>query len=96
MRMYWGTPIKGDRYNAPGSMTEEHFNQLILITSINSQRVIFALRDYFVEGCTRKQACERNNLSQGYFSISMRKFIQTNELVAGIVEYYISGHVVRK
>ncbi|EFC4474861.1 PapB/FocB family fimbrial expression transcriptional regulator [Escherichia coli] len=62
---------------------------LLSLTLINSPKVRLALKDYFVDGCTRKKACERNNVSQGYFSISMRKVMQTNRLVASIAGFYI-------
>ncbi|WP_425364768.1 PapB/FocB family fimbrial expression transcriptional regulator [Escherichia coli] len=62
---------------------------LLSLTLINSPKVRLALKDYFVDGCTRKKACERNNVSQGYFSISMQKVMQTNRLVASIAGFYI-------
>ncbi|WP_237584591.1 adhesin biosynthesis transcription regulatory family protein, partial [Cronobacter muytjensii] len=89
MRMFWGGPIRGDKYDSPGSMSEGHFEILLSLTPINSQKVKLALKDYFVDGCTRKKACDRNNVSQGYFSISMRKVMQTNRLVASIAEFYM-------
>ncbi|TGH36351.1 PapB/FocB family fimbrial expression transcriptional regulator [Escherichia coli] len=70
-------------------MSENHFEILLSLTPINSQKVRLALKNYFVDGCTRKKTCERNNVSQGYFSISMRKVMQTNRFVASIAEFYI-------
>ncbi|HCL7979515.1 PapB/FocB family fimbrial expression transcriptional regulator [Escherichia coli] len=89
MKICWRPAIKGERYNLPGSMTEEHFDKLISLTPINSRKVTLALKDYFVNGYTRKNACDKNNVSQGYFSISVRKLMRTNNMVASIVEFYI-------
>ncbi|HAV1607795.1 TPA: transcriptional regulator [Enterobacter hormaechei subsp. steigerwaltii] len=90
MKLIWAKPIRGEKYDLPGSMSEDHFEILISLTPINSQKVRLALKDYFVDGCTRKKACDRNNVSQGYFSISLRKVMQTNRLVASIAELYLA------
>ncbi|ELK9737534.1 hypothetical protein Q6V12_001422, partial [Escherichia coli] len=57
---------------------------------INSQRVISALDDHLVEGMSRKDACEKNGVAQGYFSIIVRKLFETHEIVKNIVFYYNS------
>ncbi|HAY0237691.1 TPA: adhesin biosynthesis transcription regulatory family protein [Escherichia coli] len=80
--------LSRDRYSSPGSMSIEHFRCLIEISSINSQKVISAMEDFFVHGKSRKEACERNNVAQGYFSISMRKFLKINSAVARVSKFY--------
>ncbi|HAX5087635.1 TPA: transcriptional regulator [Escherichia coli] len=77
-----------ERYSTPGSMSVGHFRCLIEISSINSQKVISALEDFFVHGKSRKEACERNNVAQGYFSISMSKFLKINNIVAQVARFY--------
>ncbi|EFN3859252.1 transcriptional regulator, partial [Escherichia coli] len=46
--------------------------------------------DFFVHGKSRKEACERHNVAQGYFSISMRKFLMINSTVAKLAKFYIN------
>ncbi|EFN7493756.1 TPA: adhesin biosynthesis transcription regulatory family protein [Escherichia coli] len=69
-------------------MSVEHFRCLIEISSINSQKVISTMEDFFFHGKSRKEACERNNVAQGYFSISMRKFLKINNIVAQVAKFY--------
>lgn len=72
----------------PGSMEHEHILLLAELSRINSQRVISALDDYLAEGLSRKEACENNDVSQGYFSIILRKILETHEIVKHITRYY--------
>ncbi|EHM1987916.1 transcriptional regulator, partial [Escherichia coli] len=37
---------------------------------------------------TRKEACERNNVAQSYFSISVKKFIKISNAVAQASKFY--------
>ena len=46
------------------------------------------MEDFFFHGKSRKEACERNNVAQGYFSISMRKFLKINNIVAQVAKFY--------
>ncbi|EHR8284211.1 transcriptional regulator [Escherichia coli] len=74
---------------APGKVSEKHFNKLIEISAIHSEKVILALKDYYVVGANRKCACSRHNVSQGYFSISVRKLQKLNEMIVDIIQFYI-------
>ena len=66
----------------PGSMSEMHFFLLIGISSIHSDRVILAMKDYLVGGHSRK---EMNN---GYFSTTLGRLIRLNALAARLAPYY--------
>lgn len=81
--------LSGEHYRQAGSMSVEHFQHLVEISSINSQKVICALEDFFVHGMTRKEACDKHKVAQGYFSISMRKFIKVNNTVSHLTRYYV-------
>lgn len=72
----------------PGKVKKEIFEALVILSKINSQKVIYALSDYLVTGLSRKESCIKNNLSMGYFSISLKKINDTNNCVSGIVHYY--------
>lgn len=83
--------FSGDRFTKPGSMSSEQFDYLIKISSINSEKVIGSLRDFFVRGMSRKEACGKNNVAQGYFSISMKKLIRINNDVAKLSKFYMKS-----
>ncbi|EFA4228716.1 transcriptional regulator [Escherichia coli] len=83
-----GGQLTKDKYTSPGSMSIEHFRCLIEISSINSRKTIMAMEDYFVHGKSRKEACERNNVAQSYFSISVKKFIKISNAVAQASKFY--------
>lgn len=81
--------LSGEHYKAAGSMSVEHFRYLIELSSINSPKVLCALEDFFVHGMTRKEACDKHKVAQGYFSISVRKLIKVNNTVSHLVRYYV-------
>ncbi|XBY10275.1 PapB/FocB family fimbrial expression transcriptional regulator [Escherichia coli] len=48
---------------------------------------MLALRDYFVLGLTRREACEKSRCgTRLFFSVSLRKLLETNRLVAELAE----------
>lgn len=65
--------LSKDRYTSPGSMSIEHFKCLVEISSINSQKTIMAMEDYFVHGKTRKEACERKQCRTELFFNQCKK-----------------------
>lgn len=69
-------------------LSEEYFDALIDISSIHSEKVINALRDFLVTGYTRPEACARNNVSQSYFSISLHRLMRIKRIVMWLARYY--------
>lgn len=67
---------------------EEQFQLLIEMSSINSEKVIGALYDYFVLGYTRREACDRNGVSAGYFSISLKRLLRLSGFAYLLAPYY--------
>lgn len=88
MRNFWKTNKK--RYAYPGCMGAEQFDLLIDISAIHSEKVIRALRDYYVTGLEPKDACKKNKVSMSYFSVSRNKLMLLNSLVASVARYYSS------
>ena len=74
----------------PGRMTDHHFWLLVEISPLHSEKVINALRDFLVLGYTRKEACERHEVSQGYFSGALGRIQRTHQTVNRLVPFYIS------
>ncbi|EFB2788107.1 MULTISPECIES: adhesin biosynthesis transcription regulatory family protein [Escherichia] len=75
---------------SPGKMSESQFWLLAEISPVHSEKVINALRDFLVLGYTRKEACERHEVSQGYFSGALGRFQRTHLTVNRLVPFYIS------
>jgi hypothetical protein len=76
----------------PGKLTEEHFWLLIEISSMHSEKVILALRDYLVFGFTRKHVVERYGVNNGYFSLSLARLANVNKVVLKLIPYYQESH----
>ena len=72
----------------PGEVTDAHFNLLVALTAIYSEKVILALRLYLVDGYPRKDACERYNVSPGYFSVCLNKLYKTYRTARVLAGYY--------
>ncbi|EKR8371111.1 transcriptional regulator [Escherichia coli] len=73
----------------PGKMDKDHFYKLIEISGIHSQKIIHALEDYCVNGNDRKDACAKHNVSQGYFSICLKRFQLLNKSVIELLPHYM-------
>ncbi|EBH7349113.1 adhesin biosynthesis transcription regulatory family protein [Escherichia coli] len=81
----------------PGSMQDVHFLLLIEVSSLHSEKVINALRDFLVDGYTRREVCERHKVSPGYFSVALRKLQRIEQAIFQLAPYYISlGERARK
>ncbi|HDW2448444.1 TPA: adhesin biosynthesis transcription regulatory family protein [Escherichia coli] len=75
---------------SPGKMSEHHFWLLAEISPVHSEKVINSLRDFLVLGYTRKEACERHNVSPGYFSGALGRFQRVNQTVDRLIPFYTS------
>lgn len=75
---------------SPGKISESQFWLLAEISPIHSEKVLNALRDFLVLGYTRREACERHEVSQGYFSGALGRFQRTHQTVNSLVPFYIS------
>lgn len=74
-----------------GKMTERHFWLLAEVVPIHSEKVIRALRDFLVLGYTRREACERHNVSLGYFSGALGRFQRVNQTISLLTPFYMNG-----
>lgn len=76
-----------------GEVDDVHFQLLIVLSGIHSPSVIQALRIFLVTGVTRKFACARFGVSQGYFSLKLRQLYQTSQVVELLLPYYNNEEV---
>lgn len=81
----YGTRASGLR---AGRVSQGHFRLLINISNIHSTKVILALEVFFVFGLTRKEACEKHRVAQGYFAISLRRLLELSAQVVLLCPYY--------
>ncbi|OUK46032.1 transcriptional regulator [Escherichia coli] len=58
--------------------------------TLSPGKVLNALRDFLVLGYTRREACERHEVSQGYFSGALGRIQRTHQAVNRLVPFYIS------
>ncbi|KEJ82075.1 adhesin biosynthesis transcription regulatory family protein [Escherichia coli 6-175-07_S3_C3] len=47
-----------------------------------------SLKDYLVDGFSKKEACEKNGVSLSYFSVTLKKLSYINNISALLSEYY--------
>ncbi|MBB7656665.1 PbsX family transcriptional regulator [Escherichia coli] len=76
--------VKADINN----ISNEHFWLLIELSGIRSDKIIMSLRDHLVDGFSKREACERNDVSQSYFSVSLKKISHINNMCALLSKYY--------
>ncbi|WP_249920313.1 adhesin biosynthesis transcription regulatory family protein [Escherichia coli] len=84
------TRFNKQRELSRGQLTESKFWLLIELSTIHSDKIIRALRDYLVGGETRKVVCERYSVSNGYLSTSLSRIYRVNHIVTQLVPYYIN------
>lgn len=82
---------KCGRILSPGKMSDSQFWLLAEISPVHSEKVLNALRDFLVLGYTRKEACERHEVSPGYFSGALGRIQRTHQTVNRLVPFYRSG-----
>lgn len=69
-------------------MQADYFDLIMKITPIYSKKVIASLRDFLVLGLSRKEACLRNEVSPAYFSVVLKKFKYTEDIICRIESDY--------
>lgn len=65
-----------------------HFCLLIELSGVRSDKVIMSLRDHLVDGMSKKHACQKNDVSLSYFSLSLKKLLYTHNILTLISKYY--------
>lgn len=72
-----------------GKVSENQFWLLMEISPIHSKKVINALRDLLVFGYSKREVCERYDVSQGYLSSTLRRIQKLNYTVSKLAPFYI-------
>lgn len=74
------------------SLSEDVFWMLIEISPVHSEKVICALHDFLVFGYTRREVCEKYNVSLSYFSIVLGRVSHVNQIVSSLASHYEGKH----
>ncbi|ENB6579608.1 PbsX family transcriptional regulator [Escherichia coli] len=72
----------------PAEFCDEHFWLLIELSGIRSEKVVLSLKDYLVDGFSRREACERHQVSASYFAISLKRMTYINNISEKMSKYY--------
>ncbi|EEZ9068035.1 transcriptional regulator [Escherichia coli] len=81
--------LKSKKTKLPSaSLLEEEFWMLVEVAPLYSEKVICALRDFLVLGYTRREACEKHNVSLSYFSITLGRISHINRVMLALASYY--------
>ncbi|HFO4494039.1 TPA: PapB/FocB family fimbrial expression transcriptional regulator [Escherichia coli] len=71
----------------PGKVPEESFWLLMELSPLRSEKVIRALKDFLVLGYTRKEVCEKYEVSYGYLSLALKRTRHIDDVVCQLVKY---------
>lgn len=72
----------------PGKITEDQFCLLMEMSSIRSEKVIQALREYLINGKSRVAVCEYYKLGSGHFSLSLDRLQRLSYIASQLSCYY--------
>lgn len=70
------------------TISKEHFNLLISLTSIHSERLKKALEAYFVNGIDKKNICEQFCVNSSYFSFKVKVIQEVSRTVILLYPFY--------
>lgn len=71
----------------PGHVDIHHFRLLLTLCKIRNLSMALALEDTLVGGISRREACERNGVSQSHLSVKCRQLQDINQTVLRIYPY---------
>lgn len=71
----------------PGQVNICHFRLLVTVSMIRKKNMEQALEDVLVRGYTRREACERNGVSQSHFSVKFRLLQMVSQTVVRMYPY---------
>ncbi|WP_139762676.1 PapB/FocB family fimbrial expression transcriptional regulator [Citrobacter sp. A316] len=79
---------KRDSRLISGTVPEDVFWLLIELSAIRSEKIINALKGYFVEGKSRKYLCDEFRVNNGYLSTSIARVERAHAVVKGLLSLY--------
>ena len=80
----------------PGMVDKTHFHLLIDISSIYSEKIIYALELHLVNGLKRNEACLISGISQSCLSIKLRQLQRISRSVVQMYPWYCATRHAKK
>lgn len=80
------------RYSIPGTLHPgmvdiRHLRLLLTLCNVSNPRMVLAIEDVLVGGFPRREACERNGVSQSHLSVKLRRLQDVSQMVLRIYPY---------
>lgn len=75
----------------PGLVNICHLRLLLTLCGISNPRMAMAAEDVLVSGLPRREACERNGVSQSNLSVKLRRLQDVNQIVLRLCPYVQDG-----
>lgn len=69
-------------------ISKEHFELLVSLTPIHSQKLKFALFAYFVDGLSLKEIRDQFKVNTSYLSLKIRVIQDVSRTVVSLYPYY--------
>ncbi|EDH0020999.1 transcriptional regulator [Salmonella enterica subsp. enterica serovar Bareilly] len=84
---------KRDNSLLPGTVPEDIFWGLVEVSAIRSDKIIKALKDYFVDGKSRKVICLDHDVNNGYLSTSIARMEKAHLLIKQMAYLYRTSNM---
>lgn len=81
--------VHAAKYLCPGKVRPEHFEQLMLLSKIRGKKINAALKDFLVNGKTRKEIFCIYGISPGYFSHKLNQLRHCSRMIMDLLPYYV-------
>lgn len=72
----------------PENICKVHFDLLLSLTSIHSEKLKKALEAYLVDGMSKKRACDIWGVNPSYFSLKIRLLQDVSRTVISMYPFY--------
>ncbi|HAY0228453.1 TPA: transcriptional regulator [Escherichia coli] len=80
--------VHAARCLCPGKVIPAHFHQLMLLSKIRGKKINAALKDFLVNGKTRKEIFCIYGISPGYFSHKLNQLRHCSRMIQDLLPYY--------
>ncbi|ENT6532995.1 PapB/FocB family fimbrial expression transcriptional regulator [Escherichia coli] len=85
--------VHAAKYLYPGKVMPAHFNQLMLLSKIRGKKINAALKDFLVNGKTRKEIFCIYSISPGYFSHKLNQLRHCSRMIMDLLPYYVCDDI---
>jgi hypothetical protein len=72
----------------PGEVDPEHFDELLSFTGIRAETLVAALRAYFVDGLSQRDAIQQTGVNQSLLSRKTAAVQAMSDRILSVSKYY--------